>query len=427
MRYFETDEALRKFKRFFSLEYDLIRHGIGFEPRIPEYSGKCDFVKHLHDDLKRCKAIRERIQDYGILHPEKQIEPEWTNLVKHLLTAPNQYYFIAGLYLVIKREQASAYREYVQCTLRLNDAPSVEALEDHLPRLEQHIAWGKQFIEAGTALLAEEKQIEQFMDEIKLHIDSLGGLYRGAAPDQSKKIPEYPDYRLPVDMELESRFTWRSAERISEEVHPLEGGEHPIHHSYVHFTELPVIDICASFVYEGRQMPFEYIANFIRQTWDEVRHSQMGFSRLLAQGIDPYKVPIPVGHYRAFTSVNLVERIAALTQVGEACSFASKRRWTKLADEMHDPLSALEHDYDVLDEKTHVKFGSRWLKELMAMTKEPRSLKDLISDADYNVRVVINEIKKEKGEKWAADLGPKFESCQESDSDLNLAPKFFIA
>jgi hypothetical protein len=60
------------------------------------------------------------------------------------------------------------------------------------------------------------------------------------------------------------------------------------------------------------------VSDFIRQTWEESRHSLMGFSRLQTMGINPYLVPIPVGHYQAYTAQPLLEGIAALTQVGEA-------------------------------------------------------------------------------------------------------------
>ncbi|HZG75436.1 MAG TPA: hypothetical protein VEZ72_06215, partial [Paenibacillus sp.] len=70
-RYFSSETALRKLKMFFSLDYDLVRHAIGFVPRIPGYNVKCQFVRHVYEDWKRCRALRERIQDFGIPNPDK--------------------------------------------------------------------------------------------------------------------------------------------------------------------------------------------------------------------------------------------------------------------------------------------------------------------------------------------------------------------
>ncbi|UVI29673.1 DUF455 family protein [Paenibacillus spongiae] len=424
-RYFSSEQALNKLRLFFSLEYDLLRHAIGYCPLIPRYEDKCRFVRHVYEDLKRARSLRERVQDFGVAFPEKRLDASWTNLVRHLMSAQDADYFIPALYRVIKVEQAEAYRTYLQHTLRLNDAPSVDVFEDHLPALEKQLAWGKQYFEAGDISAAKEQEIERFEDGLREHIRLLGSLYGGNLLPEAASLPDYEEFVTPTEMELEPRFVWRSAERIQDAVYKAE--EHPAHHSYTHFTELPVIDLVANIVYDGRHMPFEYIADFIRQCWDEVRHSQMGFSRLRSMGINPYEVPIPVGHYTAYTSTGLLERIAALTQVGEACSFVPKKQWIKMAVDQHDLLTALEHDFDVVDEKNHVKFGSKWMKELISSTGETRDFKTIVADAEWKVREAMNELKKQKGEKWEAELGPRFESCQGTDSPLNLAPNIIIA
>lgn len=423
--YFSSDVALAKLKLFFSLEYDLIRHAIGYIPRIPVYADKCAVVRHLYEDWKRCRALRERVQDFGVAMPEKQLNAAWTNLVARLMNAEDADFFIAALYKVIKEEQAAAYHIYSRNTLRLNDAPSVEVFDDHLAALEKQIAWGKEHIEAGTVSAAKEKEIERFEDGFRAHIRLLGGLYDGVPAAEADSLQTWPQYRCPEEMELEPTFTWRSAERFFEM--SMGNEEHPAHHSYTHFTELPIIDLCAAIVYDGRHLGFDYVSDFLRQTWDEVRHSRMGFSRLRSMAVDPYQVAIPVGHYQAYVAQPLLERIAALTQVGEACSFVPKKQWTKMAIEHNDLLTALEHDYDVVDEKNHVKFGVKWIKEIVAKSGEERPFKQIVEDAEWGVRQVLNEIKKARGEKWQADLGPRFQGCQATDSPLNLAPHIIIS
>jgi hypothetical protein len=153
----------------------------------------------------------------------------------------------------------------------------------------------------------------------------------------------------------------------------------------------------------------------------------MGFSRLQTMGVNPFIVPIPVGHYKAYAAQPLLERIAALTQVGEACSFVPKKQWTEMARKHNDLLTALEHDFDVVDEKNHVKFGTKWMKEIMLKHQETRDFKQVVSDAEWAVRNLVNELKKEKGEKWKVDLGNRFEGCKETDTPLNLAPKIMFA
>ncbi|HEV2125869.1 MAG TPA: hypothetical protein VGW38_24190, partial [Chloroflexota bacterium] len=461
---FAVADDLSLLWRYFSLEYELFRSVIGWVPQIASYEVKCTLVEHLHEDMRRTRALRERIADFGVFSPERQIDGRLANLVRHLLQAPFDGALVGAFYRVIKTEQAEAYRRHLRSTLRLNDAPTVAVFEDHLPKLDRHVAWAKTLLE-GPALPSElVKQVDAFEEEIRQHLDVLGGLFHAPAQSASTTItggssiaeleaslagsmspediaeltenaraysasraegrktnderqptndsasdngesassfvtrpssdataiPDYPQYVRPRVMALEPRFARQTTDRQHDD--PWKEDVLVVA-AYTHFTELPVIDICAALVYDGRgistlgadrggdevgeeapipddpeeavklheakekyaravrraqdkrargeglgeraaeqrssgreaEMPFDYFCDFLRQTWDEVRHSRMGFERLQALGIDPYHVAIPLGHYAVWGNLHLRDRIASLTQVGEACSFKGKR------------------------------------------------------------------------------------------------------
>ena len=54
-------DNLARLWRYFSLEYELFRSVIGWVPRIASYDVKCRLVEHLHEDMRRTRALRERI------------------------------------------------------------------------------------------------------------------------------------------------------------------------------------------------------------------------------------------------------------------------------------------------------------------------------------------------------------------------------
>jgi len=532
-------DNLAQLWRHFSLEYELFRSVPGWVPRVVAYEVKCVLVEHLHEDMRRARALRERIADFGVFAPERRIDPGLANLVRHLLQAPFDGALVGALYRVLKVEQAAAYRRHLDGTLRLNDAPTVAAVEDHLPKLDRQIAWAKALLE-GPALPTElGRQVDAFEDEIRNHLAALGGILAplaargrsgvtggssiaeleaslaGAAAMPAEEIaeltenaraaaaaaagpagasgpapaiPEYPAYVRPRLMALEPRFRRQGADRQHDE--PWKEDILAVA-AYTHFTELPVIDICAAIVYDGRdldglgadrggeeagepapppedpeeaarlaaatetyaravaraqeqrargaglkgetaaagaggrrtELPFEFYCDFLRQTWDEVRHSRMGFERLQALGIDPYAVAIPMGHYAVWGNMHLRDRIASLTQVGEACSFKGKREWVAAAHERGEWLSALEHDYDMVDEKNHVRFGARWLPEILNRLADARSPEEVVQDADWTFRRRINAAKRDLGEAWKEVLGNKFLGCGTQTSDVTLAPE----
>ncbi|MGH2351646.1 MAG: hypothetical protein ACRDJN_08535, partial [Chloroflexota bacterium] len=171
------------------------------------------------------------------------------------------------------------------------------------------------------------------------------------------------------------------------------------------------------------ELPFDFYCDFLRQTWDEVRHSRMGFERLQAMGVDPYTLAIPLGHYAVWGNMHLRDRIASLTQVGEACSFKGKREWVAAAHERREWLSALEHDYDMVDEKNHVRFGARWLPEILRRLGDERTPEEVVQDADWMFRRRINAVKRNLGEAWKEVLGNRFLGCGTQTSDVTLAPE----
>ena|GEM_PF-1591386 len=552
-------DNLAQLWRSFSLEYELFRSVIGWVPRIASFEVKCMLVEHLHEDMRRTRALRERIADFGVFAPERQIDQGLANLVRHLLQAPFDGALIGAFYRVLKVAQAGAYRQHLQVTLRLNDAPTVAVLEDHLPRLDRQIAWAKALLEGPGLPSALVPEVDAFEAEIRAHLEALGGLFRvtgrartditggssiaeleaslagtmspddiaeltanamawrsshplqGAGhavssmesphpPTPPPTIPAYPQYVRPRVMALEPRFVRQTADRQHDE--PWKDDILAVA-AYTHFTELPVVDICAAIVYDGRdivglgadrggeevgeeapppedpaeaaklaearakyeravqraqekrargeglrqddgrppahaqdaaepaarpassaaEMPFEFFCDFVRQTWDEVRHTRMGFERLQALGIDPYRVAIPLGHYAVWGNLPLRDRIASLTQVGEACSFKGKREWVAAAHARGEWLSALEHDYDMVDEKNHVRFGARWLPEIMRRLGDPRTPEEVVQEADWTFRRRLNAIKRDMGEAWKAVLGNKFLGCGTQTSDVTLAPE----
>jgi len=430
--YFTVEQSAALFHHYFSLEFELFTTLCGAIPWIPELEVKCELSHQLHTAMLRTRAIRERLSDFLMREPEKQILPEWSNFVRHLMTAPTPDALLSALYRVVRPAQLKTYTLHQRLTLPVNDAPSREMLMMHLPGLRADVAWGTARWGGGVIGSSDDRGTGRpaspspdhrtpFESELREHLRALGGPMGIQRPADAAPIKEYPAWQRPTRMALEDRFEILSADRYTLPDWPE---YEAIPSAYTHFTELPVIDICGTIVYDGRELglPFEFFAEFTRQVWDEARHTLMGMERLRAFGIDPYKVPIPVGHYTVWANINLLHRLASLTQVGEACSFAPKREWVAKAWQRRDPLSALEHEYDIVDERTHVMFGARWIKEIMRLTREKRSVKEVVQDADWEFREKINALRKEKNEKWVEDLGERFKGCGTNTSPVSLAP-----
>jgi hypothetical protein len=93
-----------------------------------------------------------------------------------------------------------------------------------------------------------------------------------------------------------------------------------------------------------------------------------------------------------------------------------------MACTLNQKLCAVEHDYDIVDEKAHVRFGKRWTPVLMELEQETRPIDKLLQDVEWKLREHLNELKKEAGEAWKEDLGVPFMGCG-SNTPINLLPR----
>lgn len=417
--YYTVDQNATIFHSYFCLEFELSTQLAGAVCRFPELEAKCQLSHHLHSGMLRARDLRARLVDFNLPHAETRLQPRWTNLVRHLLAAPDEAALLSALYRVVRPAQLRCYELHASTTLPVNDAPSQELLEMHLPALRRDIDWGQEYLARQER--AGRSGDPGFEEALREHLRALGGPMGVNPPADAATPPRFPAWRRPRTMALEPRFQIRSADRYTLPDWPE---YEAIPSAYTHFTELPVIDIVGTIVADGRslKLPFEFFLEFTRQLWDEARHTTMGFERLQAFGVDPYGVPIPVGHFTVWANLKLLHRLASLTQVGEACSFAPKRQWVKHAWDRQDPLSALEHEYDIVDERMHVRFGARWIPEIMKLTKDERTVKQVVQDADWEFRERINKLRKKGGESWAKDLGQRFMGCGTDTSPVSLAP-----
>ncbi|NLC59286.1 MAG: ferritin-like domain-containing protein [Armatimonadetes bacterium] len=415
--YYTVEQSATICQNYFALEFELFTTLAGAVPVVADLEAKLALSHHLHSGMLRARELRARLVDFLIPEPEQKVPERWANFVRHLMTAPDDVTLLAALWRVIRPAQLHSYERHLSTTLPVNDAPTAELLERSLPGLRAEIDWGRDYL--------RRKEVPDtagaFLAAIDEHLRALGGPMGVLVPPDAATPACYPPWRPPERMALESRFTLQSADRYTLPDWPE---YEAIPTAYTHFTELPVVDIIGVTVFDGRalQMPFEYFADFTRQLWDEARHTQMGMERLQAFGIDPYAVPIPVGHYTVWANMPVLDRLASLTQVGEACSFVPKRQWVAAAWKRRDALSALEHEYDIVDERMHVRFGARWIPEIAARVRDERPVKQIVQDADWAFRERINRLRQQAGENWLEDLGERFKGCGTNTSPVSLAP-----
>jgi uncharacterized ferritin-like protein (DUF455 family) len=117
-------------------------------------------------------------------------------------------------------------------------------------------------------------------------------------------------------------------------------------------------------------LPWEWIYNSARWTYDESRHCRMGYDRLMAWGLDPAEIPLGTYIYESATAGDAADvptNFLGMLFFFETKNIRHKPERTRLFHSYGDSLSEHDMDFDWADETLHASYGKRWLKELLAL------------------------------------------------------------
>jgi hypothetical protein len=154
--------------------------------------------------------------------------------------------------------------------------------------------------------------------------------------------------------------------------------------------------------------PWEFYMDLTRWTWDETRHSTMGWRVLESWGWNvPDLIPWGCAQYLALGSVPPAQRLALLYFYEEGLlRSGTKQIELKILESARDDGSSQDMDYDWADEAMHVNFGYTWLKHLLGDDQAGREELKRLTDEARAIMANFVEAHKDDPE---AQLAPYFE------------------
>ena len=119
-------------------------------------------------------------------------------------------------------------------------------------------------------------------------------------------------------------------------------------------------------------MPFQLKLDMARQCWDKARHCEISVKLCSHMGGD-------LGEYTEFTTLfeaacheDPVFRLAGVNRALEGLAIDVFTNMRDFGRAMSDPVMTMCEDFMLADEVTHVKMGSRWLREVTENDPERR-------------------------------------------------------
>ena len=146
-------------------------------------------------------------------------------------------------------------------------------------------------------------------------------------------------------------------------------------------TEMLAAETVALVMFSIPGMPWDFEFDAARHLYDEVRHCLMGYDWMRRHDMDPFKSPQYLHIFKWRSQYPPVMQYCMLTMGNEVHAFPYRHRRVAAHQESGDTLSEQFVRYDIADETQHVRFGKRWLPELLKHVSEKRTLKKYVEDA----------------------------------------------
>ncbi len=405
----ETGALLR---RYFFLKKALLRIGAGWLPSLRTFKQKGDLARHIYLDARAMESLSLRLWELSYGRRDPFADPSGLQTVMDHVTRAQDYpEFLVGVYLTVKSALVHTIRQHLERTDPIFDWPTIDVLKPILERDEEQLTWTRDQLNGMMLPAAVKRRLADWERYIEQELAQAGGVSGSERPDPGYEAPvefvDRPPYQLPDEITFDDMPT-HSFDSDPGSVPP------DYHMVYAYYQEIDIVDLIATMVWDSPpDMPVAYYVDFCRQMWDEVRHTTMGIRRLHELGIDLKNCGCPTGRYAAWRKMTLLERMGWLTQVGEACSLAGKRDHIKKYLSNGDVVSAAQIEYDIADESSHVRFGSKWIPELLKKDGDPRTKAQVAKDGHRAFRMLTADLRRRLGMDVPEGYLAEFEGCED--------------
>ena len=376
---FDTAQIL---KRFFFCERALVVSEAAWLPLVAPIEIKTEFPRLIWQSAQNAHALRERV--FELRFPSRALEQEGPDgtlvaLFGIVKDSPSVPAFLLAVGDVLLPALRDSYSDYLAASDAIADGPTHRFLSLALAEKEEQVRTVSRWAESA---LAENPGCRDaasaWARALRDRLSAFGnvGIEPSAGADKLRSVPGARAYAIPDKPARDPRFWpcryyWPD---IVDSSFPYgEGLKLQLRSAISHLNEVWAVEtggvILSAFAHV---LPWEWIKDAARWTYDESRHCQMGYDRLCAWGLDPAEVPLGTYIYESAAGQDPIYRLGML-YFFETKNIRHKPVRAGLFHTYGDKLSEHDMDFDWADETIHAGYGKHWLKELLAIRGEDPS------------------------------------------------------
>lgn len=365
----DTAEIL---KRFFFCERALIISQAGWLAGIAPVEVKTALPRFFWEDAMTANALRERV--FELRYPSRLMEvgkdAPLIRIFSESIHAPGAQAFILALARVFKPAMLAAYRDYLSKADELADGPTLRFLKVAVNEKTEQIARLKHFAEQmlnDAPELADEA--EAWVSALETALQKVGSvsLEQPRPLHETLELPGRREFQLAEAPAREGgfhrcRYYWPDI--IDPEFPYGEGIRLQLRSAVSHFNEVWAVETGGAILQAfAGDLPWEFIYDAARWTYDEARHACMGLERLQAWGYAPHEIPLGSYIYDSAYGQAPVIRLGMLHYF-ETKNISKKTGRARAFAAYHDRMSQHDMDFDWADETIHAHYGRHWHEAL---------------------------------------------------------------
>jgi hypothetical protein len=358
------------------LERSLHRMLAGWGRSFVEWNDKVAVCQHIWETSECVRRVRERLLQFPGTKSnlDLSVSVKLETLVNTVILAPSVEDAIDGIYQFMTGAMAKAYIYYLEVAHPVHDAPTFSLIAENVRMKEQFRLW---------------------YQERRRRVPHIGNeLYLAA---MQAALNECDDLKVPLTVEEEAqpvgvRTNFRP---VAIPPHPVGSTEKPtimpylwkefqtnveirrLYWCYGYMREMNVAEDQLLWIYDGWHLPWEFLQDVSRHTWDESRHGDSGHSRLLDFGITiqeigfdryqknslnpDYDPENPLADSKEMSPRDLYDALHFIGMVAETGYFTVKHEAYADMRDGGDLESAEMVLFDIIDETSHVQYAHRWL------------------------------------------------------------------
>lgn len=383
---FDTAQIL---KRFFFCQRSLLVSQAAWIPAVAPLDIKTGLARFIWQSAETAEALRNRV--FELRFPSRLLEEEGTDqalieLFSAVRNSPSVPAFLLSIGKVLLPALHQAFQEYLQASDSIADGPTHRFLSLAVAEKAEEIRSFEQWSEAA---LADHPELREsalaWTQAVGKRLSDVGGVGvdPSSASASSGPLPGSRAYAIPEKPARDSRF-WLCRFYWPDIVDPAypygEGMQLQLRSAISHLNEVWAIEnggvMLSAF---SDILPWEWIHNAARWTYDESRHCRMGYERLMAWGLSPANIPLGTYIYESASGEDPIYRLGML-YFFETKNIRHKPARTQLFHAYGDAVSEHDMDFDWADETMHAGYGKHWLKALLAVRGQDPAAYDQVRD-----------------------------------------------